>query len=143
MSYKNFETSSPLVACYNSTSQSTTGVFDKIMSIDSSLFSGEISGGDTITLDYKAALMGDIYGQTNNSLGFWSSFHLNGTRQYQGLDVCSGISTASFKAPEQFFTNSDVNDQIESEWRVHPLAGSGTSIYITAGYPRLTGILLK
>ena len=143
MSYKNFETSSPLVACYNSTTQSTTGVFDKIMSIDSTLFSGEISGGDTITLDYKATLMGDIYGYTNNSLGFWSSFHLNGTRQYQGLDVCSGISAASFKAPEQFFTNSGDNDQIESEWRVNPNAGSNTSIYITAGYPRLTGILLK
>ena len=143
MSYKNFETSSPLVACYNSSSQSTTGSTDNIMSIDSTLHAGVISGGDTVTLDYKASLMGDIYGYSPTSLGFWSSFHLDGTRQYQGLDVCSGITTASFKAPEQFFTNSDVNDQIESEWRINPSAGASVLVYIESGYPRLTGVLLK
>ena len=143
MSYKNIEDSSPLVACYNSTSQTTTGVFNKIMSVDSSLFSGEISGGNTITLDQQATLMGDIYGYSPVSLGFWSSFHLDDVRQYQSLDLCSSIDNAGFKAPESFFANSNANNQIKSEWRINSNAGANCVVYIESGFPRLTGVLLK
>ena len=143
MSYKNIEDSSPLVACYNSASQSTSGLKNNIMSINASLFSGEISGGNTVTLNNQAALMGDVYGYSPTSLGFWCSFHLDDVRQYQGLDVCSSIDNAVLKATEHFFANSSVDDQIKSEWRINSGAGSGVQVYIEEGYPRLTGVLLK
>ena len=140
MSFKNYEDTSPLVACYNTTSYSATGP-TKIVPINANLFAGEISGGNTLTLENKASLMGDVYGYSQVSLGLWCSFHLDGVRQYQGLDVCSSISTATFKAPEQFYANSNENVQIKTEYKIN--SNGDYTVHLQAGYPRITGVLLK
>jgi len=137
MSYIYFNNRSPLVAVYNSTSQTSNTDIRK-MPIDTSLHSGDISNNE-VTLDFACHLMGDFYGSTTVNLVIQSCFLIDSVEQFEATDPNKGASSVGSRSPENFFAKANRGQTIATQYK--RFTETSYTITTDAVYPRITGVL--
>ena len=136
MSYNNFANSSPLVAVYNTTSDSSSQ-FTRKLRINTSLYQGIVSSNE-VTFDYKSHLMSDFYGTTQVNMSANCRFIVDSVGQFTSLDINKGFPFSS-RAPENAFGKANAQESVYLERKRTSLASR--AVITSAGFPRITGVV--